>query len=109
MGDQEEDIKKITKTSAKLHGYGGHDIPVIGTIRLECSVNNVRKSKNFYVAQTKSKTILGLKSCRDMMLVKIMDEVNEEFAEKNTDKENQKNIIEENVKRISGKKGDDKF
>ena len=93
MGDQEEDIKKITKTSAKLHGYGGHDIPVIGTIRLECSVSNVRKSKDFDVAQTKSKTISGLKSCRDMMLVKIMDEVNEEFAEKNTDKENQKNII----------------
>ena len=35
-----------------------------------------------------------------------MDEVNENSAEKNTDEENQKNIIEENVKRISGKKGD---
>ena len=51
--------------------------------------------------------ILGLKSCRGMMLVKIMDEVNEKSAEKDTDEENQKNIIEENVKRISGKKGDD--
>ena len=99
--------KKMTKTSVKLHVSGGHDIPVIGTIRLECSVNDVRKSLDFYVAQTKSKTILGLKSCRDMMLVKIMDEVNEKSAEKNTDEENQKNIIEENVKRISGKKGDD--
>ena len=38
-----------------------------------------------------------------MMLVKIMVEGNERSAEKNTDEENQKNI-EENVKRISGKK-----
>ena len=42
-----------------------------------------------------------------MMLVKIMDEVNDKSADKNTDDKNQKNIIEENVKRISGKKGDD--
>ena len=71
--------KKITKTSVKLYGYRGHDIPVIGTIRLECSVNNVKKSTDFYVALTKNKTILGLKSCRDMMLVKIMmsEEVND--------------------------------
>ena len=62
--------KKITKTSVKLYGYRGHDIPVIGTIRLECSVNNVKKSTDFYVALTKNKTIIGLKSCRDT-LVKI--------------------------------------
>ena len=42
-----------------------------------------------------------------MMLVKIMDEVNDKSADKNTDDKNQKNIIEENVKRIIGKKGDD--
>ena len=35
----------------KLHGYGGHDIPVIGTIRLECSVNDIRKPTDFYVTQ----------------------------------------------------------
>ena len=46
--------KKIIKTSVKLHGYGGHDIPVIGTIRLKCSVNDVRKLTDFYLAQTKS-------------------------------------------------------
>ena len=40
------------------------------------------------------------------MLVKIMDELNEKSAE-NSDEGNQKNIVEENVKRISGKKGDD--
>lgn len=34
--------KKITKTSVKLHGYGEHDIPVIGTIRLRCRVNDVK-------------------------------------------------------------------
>ena len=62
--------KKITKTSVKLYGYRGHDIPVIGTIRLDCSINNVKKSTDFYVALTKNKTILGLKSCRDT-LVKI--------------------------------------
>ena len=39
-----------------------------------------------------------------MMLVKIMDEVNEKPADKKTGEENQKNIIEENVKRITGKK-----
>ena len=88
--------KNITKASVKLHGYGVHDTPVIGTIRLECSVNDVQKLTNFYVVQMKSKRILVLKSCRDMMLVKIMD-----------DEGNQKNIIEEDVKRISGKKGDD--
>ena len=99
--------KKITKTSVKLHGYGGYDIPVIGTIRLECSVNDVQKLTDFHVAQTKSKTILGLQSCRDMTLVKIMDKVNEKSTDKNTDDENQKNITEENVKRLSGKKGDD--
>ena len=40
--------KKITKISVKMYGYGGHDIPVVGTIRLECSVNDVRKSTDFY-------------------------------------------------------------
>ena len=55
------------------------------------------------MAQTKSKMILGLKSCRDRS-VKIMDEHNKKCAEKNTDEGNQKNIIEENVTRISGKK-----
>ena len=53
--------KKITKTSVKLYGYRGHDIPVIGTIRLEYNINNVQKSSDFYVALTKNKTILGLK------------------------------------------------
>ena len=59
------------------------------------------------MAQTKSKTILGLKSGRDIILVKTIDEVDEKSADKNTDEENQKNIIEENVDRISGKKDDD--
>ena len=89
--------KMITKTSVKLHGYGGHDIPVIGTITLESSVNDVQKSVDFYVAKTKSKTILGLKSCRDMMFVKIIDEVNEKSADKNTGEENQKSIVEGSV------------
>ena len=57
------------------------------------------------MAQTKSKTILGLKSGRDIILVKTIDEVDENLL--NTDEENQKNIIEENVDRISGKKDDD--
>ena len=39
--------KKITKTSVKLHGYGGHDISVIGTIRLQYCINYVRKSTDF--------------------------------------------------------------
>ena len=59
------------------------------------------------MAQTKSKTILGLKSGRDIILVKTIDEVDEKSADKNTDEENQKNIIEENVDRIRGKKDDD--
>ena len=59
------------------------------------------------MAQTKSKTILGLKSGRDIILVKTIDEVDEKSADKNSDEENQKNIIEENVDRISGKKDDD--
>ena len=59
------------------------------------------------MAQTKSKTILGLKSGRDIILVKTINEVDEKSADKNSDEENQKNIIEENVDRISGKKDDD--
>ena len=59
------------------------------------------------MAQTKSKTILGLKSGRDIILVKTINEVDEKSADKNTDEENQNNIIEENVDRISGKKDDD--
>ena len=54
------------------------------------------------MTQTKSNAILGLKSCRDIMLVKIIDELNE----KDTYDKYQENIIEGNVKRISGKKGD---
>ena len=41
------------------------------------------------------------------MLVEIMDELNGKSVKKNTNEENQKNITEQNVKRISGKKGDD--
>ena len=42
-----------------------------------------------------------------MMLVEIMDELNGKSVKKNTNEENQKNITEQNVKRTSGKKGDD--
>ena len=40
-GQMKKSNKKITKASVKLHGYGRHDIPVTGTIKLECSVNDV--------------------------------------------------------------------
>ena len=38
--------KKIIKTSVKLHCYGRHDIPAIGTIRLECIVNLLQLDLN---------------------------------------------------------------
>ena len=41
------------------------------------------------------------------MLAKIMDGLNETSAEKNFDEEKPKNNIEENLKRISSKKGDE--
>ena len=68
---------KLEKTSVKLHGYGGHDIPVLGSTILTCKMNGIKEETKFFVVETKSRTTLGLKSCEDMKLIKIMDEVKE--------------------------------
>ena len=42
-----------------------------------------------------------------MMLVKIMDKLREKSAVISTEEGNKKNIIEENIKKINGKEGDE--
>ena len=64
----------IEKSNVKLKGYGGNAIPVIGESFIRC-VYNIYKDVKFCIVKSSSKTALGLESCQDFKLIKIMDEI----------------------------------
>ena len=72
----------IEQSNVKLKGYGGSAIPVIGESFIRCAYNNIYKDVKFYIVESSSKTALGLESCQDFKLVKIMDEIKHSSSEK---------------------------
>ena len=65
----------IEQSNVKLKGYGGSGIPVIGESFIRCAYNNIYKDVKFDIVESSSKTALGLESCQDFKLIKIMDEI----------------------------------
>ena len=65
----------IEQSNVKLKGYGGSAIPVIEESFIRCAYNNIYKDVKFYIVESSSKTALGLESCQDFKLIKIMDEI----------------------------------
>ena len=78
-----------------LKSYGGHDIPIMGKCTLDCHINNRNKLLVFYVVETTSQTIIGLESCQQLGLVKILNEVGKDTLLVGMD---------EKVKMIQGKR-----
>ena len=67
--------KDIEQSNVKLKGYGGSAIPAVEESFIRCACNNIYKGVKFYIVESSSKTALGLESCQDFKLIKIMDEI----------------------------------
>ena len=65
----------IEQSNVKLKGYGGSAILAIGESFIRCVYNNIYKDIKFYIVESSRKTSLGLGSCQDFKLIKIMDEI----------------------------------
>ena len=65
----------LSQTSTRLKGYGGNNIPVLGATKVQCEVNSNTEEIQFYVVETASKTVLSLKTCKKLDLIKILDEI----------------------------------
>ena len=68
------DTKDIEQSNVKLKGYGGSAIPAVEESFIRCAYNNIYKGVKFYIVESSSRTALGLESCQDFKLIKIMDE-----------------------------------
>ena len=68
--------KRALRTSkAKLTAFGGHNIPTMGTCKLECSRKNIRRVIEFHVVEN-GRSILGCEDCKAFNLVSFnLDEV----------------------------------
>lgn len=56
-----------TRTSARITSYTRDRIPILG----KCYLRHRNHVTEFYVTETESVPILGLRSCRDLGLVKL--------------------------------------
>ena len=104
--DQLTERRKLNSTSVKLHGYGGYNIPILGTTEMQCEYNQKKISTTFYVVETSSKTVMSLKTCQDLKTIKLLSEVQKddenEIAIKNSAI---KRNFDEKLTRIKGKSG----
>ena len=69
------DREDIEQNNVKLKGYGGSAIPVIGGSFIRCAYNNIYEDVTFYIVESLRKTALGLESCQDFKLFRIMDQI----------------------------------
>ena len=63
---------EIKTTSTKLTRYGGLEIPVKGSCTLPCSY---KWQTEFYIVETDKRTVLSLKTCKQLNLIKVMHSV----------------------------------
>ncbi|XP_046585212.1 uncharacterized protein K02A2.6-like [Haliotis rubra] len=62
----------LEKANSKLHAYGGRWLDVRGTVRLKCTYGGTSDNLKFFVVSEEGPSILSLKSCEDMKLVKVL-------------------------------------
>lgn len=77
---------KLKGTNMILEAFGGTKIKPLGSVHLECCVNNVTKLLEFVIVHDKiySKPLLGLASCVELGLIKKHDIDTAEISCKNT-------------------------
>jgi hypothetical protein len=63
---------EIKRTTTKLSGYGGAEIPVKGTCVLPCSYQTREIMTEFYIVETDNRTVLSLETCKQLNLIKVM-------------------------------------
>lgn len=67
---------KVTKTNARLVGYGSREIPVIGRAKLSVVVPNGKSELvTFYVTDSDNHTLLGMPAIRTLELIPQLGEV----------------------------------
>ncbi|MCG7876694.1 MAG: RNase H-like domain-containing protein [Candidatus Thiodiazotropha endolucinida] len=62
----------LEKPTTKLTAYGGETLNTIGCIKLTCCFSGQRQVLNFYVVETFSSPIIGLRSSIDLELIKLV-------------------------------------
>ena len=65
-------------TNVKLTGYGGQKLKVEGKCDITCKHKGKSEKLSFYVVNTPSPPVLGLKACMDMNLIKVIMSVSSE-------------------------------
>ena len=65
----------MRKTAAKLCGYEGTNIPVIGKITVKCKFCDVEEQLEFYIVKTDRKTVSTLQTCKSLRIIQILNEV----------------------------------
>ena len=61
-----------TQSTVTLRGYGGRELDTLGMCDLNCMYKDVDRNLQFHVVNEDAPAVLGLKSCVDMNLVKLI-------------------------------------
>jgi hypothetical protein len=72
-------------TEVKLTAYGGNRISVLDTCQLKCKYKNEANNLEFYVVNATAPTALSLKTCQDILLIKVIMMVNKQDENTNCD------------------------
>ena len=103
IADEETELKT---TKVKLNGYSGEDIPVKGTVKLRCKFKEIDLLIIFYIVESNSKTVISLQTCKDLGIIKILNEVMKCGKTKNNDLKAQENeLFKAKVTKIKGMQG----
>ena len=62
----------LQKPSTKLTAYGGNTLNTLGCVTLTCKRTDRKKDLSFYIVETCSSPILGLRSSIDLELIKLV-------------------------------------
>ena len=103
IADEETELKT---TKVKLNGYSGEDIPVKGTVKLRCKFKEIDLLIIFYIVESNSKTVISLQTCKDLGIIKILNEVMKCGKTKYNDLKAQENeLFKAKVTKIKGMQG----
>ena len=66
-------VDSLKKPQHKLYAYGGKPIENLGTIKIDCTHDQIQKKLLFNVTSENGTTMLGLKTCLDLELITLND------------------------------------
>lgn len=72
--------QKLQRTEIVLEAYGGAKIKPIGSIMLECSVGKQKCNVQFLIVDSKSKSVLGLRECKALNLVRMVNSIQNVYS-----------------------------